>query len=83
MFDQHHVLVGDLLLFEDPAQLAEKILRLLGENDGYLPYNDKSSPEEIYAFFHVSKKTFKMTLGGLYKQKKIEFTTTGIKLISS
>ena len=59
---------------------ADKILRLLQENDGYLPYHDKSSPEEIYDFFHISKKTFKMTTGNLYKQKKIIFTSTGIKL---
>ena len=54
-------------------------MRLLKENNGYLPYNDKSSPDEIYSFFGMSKKTFKMTTGGLYKQRKIEFTTTGIK----
>jgi uncharacterized protein len=59
---------------------SEKILRLLAENNGYLPYHDKSSPEEIYEFFHISKKTFKMTTGNLYKQKKIQFTETGIKL---
>jgi len=59
---------------------SEKILRLLSENNGYLPYNDKSSPEEIYQFFHISKKTFKMTTGNLYKQKKIIFTETGIKV---
>jgi predicted RNA-binding protein (virulence factor B family) len=59
---------------------AEKILRLLKENNGYLPYHDKSSPEEIYSFFHISKKTFKMTTGNLYKQHKILFTKTGIQL---
>ncbi|ACU60062.1 CvfB family protein [Chitinophaga pinensis] len=60
---------------------ADKILRLLKENDGYLPYHDKSDPEEIYEFFSMSKKTFKMTTGALYKQHKIIFTQTGIKLI--
>jgi predicted RNA-binding protein (virulence factor B family) len=60
---------------------AEKILRLLNENNGYLPFHDKSSPEEIYNFFHISKKTFKMTTGSLYKQKKILFTKTGIQLV--
>ena len=60
---------------------TEKILRLLQENDGYLPYHDKSSPEDIYSFFGMSKKTFKMTTGALYKQRKIEFTQTGIKLV--
>ena len=60
---------------------AEKILRLLKENNGYLPYHDKSSPEEIYQFFQISKKTFKMTIGNLYKQQKILFTKTGIQLM--
>ena len=58
-----------------------KIIRLLRENNGYLPYHDKSTPEEIYEFFHISKKTFKMTTGNLYKQKKILFTKTGIQLV--
>ncbi|HEU4554119.1 MAG TPA: S1-like domain-containing RNA-binding protein [Chitinophaga sp.] len=58
-----------------------KILRLLRENNGYLPYHDKSDPEAIYAFFGMSKKTFKMTTGSLYKQHKIAFTQTGIKLL--
>ncbi|MGN6531524.1 MAG: CvfB family protein [Ginsengibacter sp.] len=59
---------------------TEKIIRLLNENDGYLPYHDKSSPEEIYSFFGMSKKTFKMATGSLYKQHKIMFTTSGIRL---
>lgn len=62
---------------------AGKILRLLQEHDGYLPYHDKSDPEEIYDFFGMSKKTFKMTTGSLYKQKKIEFTQTGIRLLDN
>ena len=59
---------------------AEKIIRLLKENDGYLPYHDKSSPEDIYSYFEMSKKTFKMTTGKLYKQHKITLTKTGIQL---
>ena len=57
-----------------------KLIRLLKENNGYLPYHDKSSPEEIYSFFGMSKKTFKMTTGNLYKQRKLIFTEGGIKL---
>ncbi|MEP6847019.1 MAG: S1-like domain-containing RNA-binding protein, partial [Panacibacter sp.] len=60
---------------------TEKVLRLLKENNGYLPYHDKSSPEDIYAFFGMSKKTFKMTNGNLYKQHKLLFTQTGIQLV--
>ncbi|NLR56521.1 RNA-binding protein [Chitinophaga polysaccharea] len=59
---------------------GEKVLRLLRENDGYLPYHDKSTPEEIQDFFGMSKKTFKMTIGNLYKQRKIVFTQTGFKI---
>lgn len=62
---------------------AGKIVRLLKENDGYLPYHDKSSPEDIYGFFGMSKKTFKMTVGALYKEHKIELAKTGIKLVEA
>lgn len=61
---------------------AEKIMRLLVEHNGYLPYHDKSSPEEIYTFFGMSKKSFKMAIGGLYKEKKINFTQMGIQQIT-
>lgn len=60
---------------------TQKILRLLNQNDGYLPYYDKSDPEEIYSVFGMSKKTFKMTVGNLYKQKKISLEKTGIRLV--
>ena len=36
--------------------------------------------EDIKTVLKMSKKTFKMTTGNLYKQKKIIFTDTGIKL---
>jgi predicted RNA-binding protein (virulence factor B family) len=62
---------------------TEKILRLLKENDGYLPYHDKTDPEEIYSFFGMSKKTFKMTTGNLYKQRKISFEKDGIRLMEA
>lgn len=60
---------------------SEKILRLLKENNGFLPYHDKSKPEDIYAFFGMSKKTFKMTTGNLFKQRIINFDDKGIRLI--
>jgi predicted RNA-binding protein (virulence factor B family) len=60
---------------------SEKILRLLQENNGYLPYNDKSAPEDIYSFFGMSKKSFKMAVGNLYREKKITLEQTGIKIV--
>jgi len=67
--------------FQKVEDEGGKILRLLEENNGYLPYHDKSDPQEIYDFFGMSKKTFKMTTGTLYKQQKIRFTQTGIQLV--
>lgn len=62
---------------------AEKILRLLNEHNGYLPYHDKSAPEEINEFFGMSKKAFKMAIGNLFKQKKIEIVKAGIRLVDN
>ena len=59
---------------------AEKILQFLEEHGGFLPFHDKSNPEEIYLFFGMSKKTFKMTLGTLYKDKKILLEPAGIRI---
>ena len=66
--------------YEKTDDAATKILRLLKENKGHLPYHDKSEPEAIYSFFGMSKKTFKMTTGRLYKEKKIVITDAGIEL---
>lgn len=67
--------------YEKVEDESGKVLRLLREHNGYLPFHDKSDPEEIYAFFGMSKKTFKMAAGALYKQQKIAFTKTGIQLL--
>lgn len=69
--------------YERVEDAAGKVLRLLAENKGKLPYHDKSSPEDIYSFFGMSKKTFKMTTGLLYKERKIKITEKGIELIPS
>ena len=67
--------------YERVEDEVTKILRLLQENDGYLPYHDKSDPAEIYDYFGMSKKAFKMAVGSLYKQQKIILAKTGIKLM--
>ncbi len=78
--DKRIDVVAGLPGYERVEDATGKVLRLLEENNGYLPYHDKSDPDEIYSFFGMSKKTFKMTTGSLYKQRKISFTQTGIKL---
>ena len=58
-----------------------KLIQLLKLHKGFLPYHDKSSPEDIYAFFGISKKAFKMNVGMLYKSKKTTIEEGGIRLI--
>ncbi|MEY4812750.1 MAG: S1 RNA-binding domain-containing protein [Chitinophagia bacterium] len=58
-----------------------KLIQLLKLHKGFLPYHDKSSPEDIYAFFGISKKAFKMNVGILYKAKKIIIEDNGIRLM--
>jgi predicted RNA-binding protein (virulence factor B family) len=58
-----------------------KLIQLLKLHKGFLPYHDKSSPEDIYAFFGISKKAFKMNVGILYKAKKITIEDAGIRLM--
>lgn len=50
---------------------ANLLLEMLEENNGYLPYTDKSDPEIIRTEFKMSKKLFKKALGSLYRQKLI------------
>lgn len=59
---------------------AEQIYNKLLAHNGYIMLNDKSSAEEIYEVFEISKKSFKKAIGALYKQRMIEFKNDGIKV---
>ncbi len=75
----------DLLLkkpgYDSVSDSATGILELLEKEDGFIPINDKSSPETIKERFSMSKKEFKRTIGGLYKKRLIRITDTGISLV--
>lgn len=60
--------------------LSSKILDALEKKGGFLPLNDKSTPEAIFSVFRTSKGTFKKTIGGLYKSGKITIEKEGIRL---
>ncbi|KOO14368.1 GntR family transcriptional regulator [Vibrio xuii] len=66
---------------EKMDDLSQKVMDLLEKKGGFLPLNDKSSPEAIFAAFRTSKGTFKKTIGGLYKQGKIVIDKEGIRLV--
>ncbi len=58
--------------------LAKQIMLALDAGDGFLPLNDKSSPDEIRRRFGISKRDFKAAIGTLYKQRVITIQADGI-----
>lgn len=62
-------------------ELGTRILERLNEADGYLPFNDRSDSEVLKREFSVSKRSFKMALGGLYKKRLIRIDEDGIRLL--
>ena len=60
---------------------ADKVLKVIEEFDGVLPFNDKASPEVIKREFNMSKNEFKRAVGKLYKERKIEITEKSIRII--
>jgi predicted RNA-binding protein (virulence factor B family) len=65
---------------ERVSDVSRGILTTLRDRGGKLAVTDKSPPEEIYALFGVSKKTFKRAIGALYKRRLIAIDPKGIKL---
>ncbi|RTE51782.1 GntR family transcriptional regulator [Arenibacter aquaticus] len=60
---------------------ASLIYQKLVSNGGSLPLHDKSDPEDIKAMLQMSKKMFKKGIGTLYRERKIEIGTDGIRLV--
>ncbi|MEZ5199446.1 MAG: S1-like domain-containing RNA-binding protein [Bacteroidales bacterium] len=69
--------------FELMDEVAENILAKLKEKNGFIPVGDKSSPETISAYFGISKKSFKKSVGLLYKKRLITLENEGIRLIEN
>jgi uncharacterized protein len=66
--------------FEKVDGIADDILRVLKKRGGFIPVTAKSSPDEIYQLFGVSKKNYKMALGALYKKRLVIIDSEGITL---
>ncbi len=74
------------LCFHQPGygkvtKLTDVILNHLRAQGGFMPITDKHPPEEIYALFGISKKTYKKAIGALYKKRLIEFSESGTRLV--
>lgn len=64
------------------TELTDVILDYIRSQGGFMPVTDKTPPEEIYALFKVSKKTYKKAIGALYKKRLITFENNGTKLVN-
>ena len=65
---------------EERDVVEEQILEYLKSCDGSMPYNDKSSPDDIKKTFKTSKNAFKRALGGLMKSDLILQDEEGTRL---
>lgn len=61
-------------------ELSQRILDTLKAEGGSLSLTDKSSPEEIFKRFRVSKANYKKALGRLYKERLIVLGKDRIRL---
>ncbi len=59
----------------------KKLLKVLEESGGVMPFNSKSKADEIMKTFSMSKKNFKRSLTSLISTKKIASDEHGIKLL--
>ncbi|XMO85967.1 S1-like domain-containing RNA-binding protein [Algibacter sp. AS12] len=60
---------------------ADRIMKALQDDNGFLNLTDKSSPEAIKDTLQMSKKNFKKAIGTLYKKRLIEIKSDGIYLV--
>ncbi|HEY8891414.1 MAG TPA: S1-like domain-containing RNA-binding protein [Clostridium sp.] len=65
---------------EERDVVEEQILEYLNKNEGFMSFNDKSSPDDIKKNFQTSKNAFKRALGGLMKSDLIVQDNQGTKL---
>lgn len=64
---------------KDAKEIGDKVLAAIEDEGGFLRVHDKSSAEEIYERFGVSKKKFKIAVGGLLKQGLVALEDDGLR----
>ncbi len=70
---------GHLAAQED---IGPKIIEEIKKAGGFLAITDKSDADKIYSLFGVSKKKFKIALGGLYKKRLITIEPDGLRMVA-
>ncbi|MBL7005381.1 MAG: GntR family transcriptional regulator [Gammaproteobacteria bacterium] len=66
---------------ETRDKYSKIVLIYLQKQGGFAPVHDKSDPRLISNLFGMSKKAFKKTIGGLYKERIISIEKDGIRLL--
>ena len=61
------------------TDLTGRILQQLDASGGYLPLNDKSPPDAVFAVFACSKSAYKQAIGKLYRARRIAIEKDGIR----
>jgi len=69
--------------FDFILESRDSLYDLLKANGGVLKLGDKSAPEDIRHHLKMSKKAFKQTIGGLYKQRLITISDYEIRLVEN
>ncbi len=65
------------------TSLGDQILEELRRGGGVSTLTDKSSPDDIFEKYGVSKRVYKDAIGGLYRKQLIELSPGLIKLVNS
>ena len=66
--------------YDKVVEQSEIIIEYLKQQGGSAALSDKTSPETIYSLFSISKKTFKIAVGALYKKGLIVLEKDRISL---
>ncbi len=69
--------------YEATLQEGPALLQKLTRAGGFLPFNDKTSPEEIRKEFGLSKASFKRLIGTLQREGKLVIESHGIRASSA
>jgi predicted RNA-binding protein (virulence factor B family) len=55
----------------------------LKTHDGFLNLTDNSNPEEIALLLNMSKKTYKKSIGSLFKKRIVRLDDDGVYLVTA
>lgn len=67
--------------YQAVKDVSQTIFEIIQARGGRIAVTDKSPPEEIYALFGVSKKSFKKAIGALYQKRLITIDPQGVSLV--